>query len=112
MTSAVTWEFSIDVGGTFTDCIARSPDGELRPIKVLSSGMTKGQIEEREGTNRIVDPLRRHDAPDFWRGYDIRFLDERGETILATKVAAFHARLGVLETATLLPDSIGPGTRN
>lgn len=106
-----TWEFSIDVGGTFTDCIARSPDGELRPIKVLSSGVTKGLIEEREGTNRLVDPLRRSDAPDFWLGYDIRFLDEQGETILASKIASFHQRLGVLEVATLLPDTIGPGTR-
>ncbi len=111
MTDALPWEFSIDVGGTFTDCIARSPDGELRPIKVLSSGVTKGQIEDRQGTNRLVDPLRRHDAPDFWLGYEIRFLDERGETILATKVAAFHQRLGVIEVTTLLPDSIESGTR-
>ena len=111
MTHPVPWEFSIDVGGTFTDCIARSPDGELRPIKVLSSGVTKGQIEDRQGTNRLVDPLRKHDAPDFWLGYDIRFLDEQGETILASKVAAFHQRLGVIEVTTLLPDSIEPGTR-
>ncbi len=110
MTHSATWEFSIDVGGTFTDCIARSPDGDLRPIKVLSSGVTKGLIVDRHGTNRLVDPLRRQDAPDFWLGYGIRFLDERGETILASKIAAFHARLGVLEVATLLPDSIEPGT--
>ncbi len=111
MTHAGLWEFAIDVGGTFTDCIARSPDGELRPIKVLSSGVTKGQIEDRQGTNRLVDPLRRHDAPNFWIGYDIRFLDEQGETLLATKVAAFHQRLGVIEVTALLPDSIGSGTR-
>ena len=78
MTDSVPWEFSIDVGGTFTDCIARSPNGELRPIKVLSSGVTKGQIEDRQGTNRLVDPLRRHDAADFWIGYEIRFLDAQG----------------------------------
>ncbi len=111
MTNAVPWEFSIDVGGTFTDCIARSPDGELRPIKVLSSGVTKGQIEDRQGTNRLVDPLRRNDAPDFWLGYDILFLDDQGETVLASKIVAFHRRLGVLEIATVLPDSIGPGIR-
>ncbi|MBW3543487.1 MAG: hypothetical protein KY476_24815, partial [Planctomycetes bacterium] len=32
------WEFWIDVGGTFTDCIGRSPDDELLTAKVLSSG--------------------------------------------------------------------------
>jgi 5-oxoprolinase (ATP-hydrolysing) len=105
------WEFSIDVGGTFTDCIARTPAGELRPIKVLSSGATKGQVAELQGTNRLVDPLRTADPENFWPGYEIRFLDERGQPTLTTKVAAFHRRLGVLEVATLLPPSITAGTR-
>jgi 5-oxoprolinase (ATP-hydrolysing) len=104
-------EFWIDVGGTFTDCIARSPSGELRPIKVLSSGVTKGQVEELQGTNRVIDPSRRADADDFWLGYEIRFLDESGQTLLTSKVAAFHRRLGVLEVATLLPSSVTSGTR-
>lgn len=105
------WEFWIDVGGTFTDCIARTPGGELRPIKVLSSGVTKGQIDELQGTNRVIDPLRRTDPDDFWLGYEIRFLDESGQTLLTSHVAAFHRRLGVLEVATLLPPSISAGTR-
>ncbi|MDP6977064.1 MAG: hydantoinase B/oxoprolinase family protein [Myxococcota bacterium] len=31
------WEFWIDRGGTFTDCIARAPDGQLHSTKLLSS---------------------------------------------------------------------------
>jgi 5-oxoprolinase (ATP-hydrolysing) len=32
------WQFWIDRGGTFTDCLGRSPDtGEIREVKVLSS---------------------------------------------------------------------------
>ncbi len=31
------WEFWIDRGGTFTDCIARAPDGKLHVAKQLSS---------------------------------------------------------------------------
>jgi 5-oxoprolinase (ATP-hydrolysing) len=34
---AGTWEFWIDRGGTFTDCIGRAPDGRLRTAKLLSS---------------------------------------------------------------------------
>ncbi|MBO6916802.1 MAG: hydantoinase B/oxoprolinase family protein [Rhizobiaceae bacterium] len=30
------WDFWIDRGGTFTDIVARTPDGELRPHKLLS----------------------------------------------------------------------------
>ena len=35
---AASWRFWIDVGGTFTDCIARLPDGRLRTHKLLSTG--------------------------------------------------------------------------
>ncbi|GJM03979.1 MAG: 5-oxoprolinase [Rhodomicrobium sp.] len=34
--SAGKWSFLIDRGGTFTDIIARSPSGELTPLKLLS----------------------------------------------------------------------------
>lgn len=35
--SPTSWHFWIDRGGTFTDCIARDPDGRLHTAKVLSS---------------------------------------------------------------------------
>ena len=35
--SAPSWQFWIDRGGTFTDCIGVAPDGELRVVKVRSS---------------------------------------------------------------------------
>ena len=34
---AATWQFWIDRGGTFTDCVAKSPDGKLHVAKLLSS---------------------------------------------------------------------------
>ena len=40
------WEFWIDVGGTFTDCLARAPYGEIRRLKLLSSGVFKGQAND------------------------------------------------------------------
>jgi 5-oxoprolinase (ATP-hydrolysing) len=51
------WEFWIDRGGTFTDCIARSPTGERRTAKLLSSDSAPveaiRQILELEG---VVEP--------------------------------------------------------
>ena len=38
------WHISVDTGGTFTDCIAESPDGEIEFIKVLSSGRIGGKV--------------------------------------------------------------------
>ena len=36
MTSSVTWQFFVDRGGTFTDLVARAPDGRLLTRKLLS----------------------------------------------------------------------------
>ena len=38
------WEFWIDVGGTFTDCLARTGAGELLRHKLLSTGVYKGYV--------------------------------------------------------------------
>jgi len=55
------WEFWIDRGGTFTDCIARAPDGSLREAKLLSSDSAPvqavRQVLEAEGVVRAGEPL-------------------------------------------------------
>ena len=38
------WQIWIDTGGTFTDCIARDPEGRMRRCKVLSSGALRDRI--------------------------------------------------------------------
>ena len=98
------WEFWIDVGGTFTDCIARSPAGDLVQCKVLSSGVTKGQVVETQGTNRILDPGRIGDPPGFWVGYELRLLDREGSPVLVTRVTGFDSRTGSLTCAALPPE--------
>ena len=86
------WEFWIDVGGTFTDCIARSPDGELVTVKVLSSGVTKGTVTStgltEPGSMRFID-ANRNDPPGFWVGYTVRFLDAAGTTLASSRVTQF-----------------------
>ena len=51
------WRFWIDVGGTFTDCLARSPTGELSWTKVLSSGRVQAVVESAEADRATVSGL-------------------------------------------------------
>jgi len=39
-----TWHIWVDTGGTFTDCLARNPEGRLRRAKVLSSGRLRAVV--------------------------------------------------------------------
>ena len=105
------WEFWIDVGGTFTDCIARSPDDRLVECKVLSSGVTKRRVGEVLGPVRFCDSSSTHDPADFWIGYELRFLDFQGQTCFVSQVTAFDARTGAFTTAALLPETLEPGTK-
>jgi 5-oxoprolinase (ATP-hydrolysing) len=105
------WEFWIDVGGTFTDCICRSPDDSLSTLKVLSSGVTKGVVEEISGTDRIVDPGRRPDPDGFWVGYTIRFLSDSGRTIHTARIRKSQSANGLLGMEQLLSPQVGAGTR-
>lgn len=67
-TSESTWQFAIDVGGTFTDCVAIHPDSTVRTFKTLSSGRTKGRIERLSSETAFFDPARSLDPPGFWNG--------------------------------------------
>ena len=39
------WKISIDTGGTFTDCIAQTPLGETKYLKILSSSVIRVRID-------------------------------------------------------------------
>jgi len=38
------WQLWVDTGGTFTDCLACSPEGDMRRIKVLSNSSLRGTV--------------------------------------------------------------------
>ena len=79
--AAAKWEFWIDVGGTFTDCLAKAPDGSIRRHKLLSSGVTKGRVGAGSSLDAIVDPARRSDPADFWTGWRLSIVGEMGDEI-------------------------------
>lgn len=47
------WKIWIDTGGTFTDCIAISPGGNTRRLKVLSSGVLRIRIAKVVSGNSL-----------------------------------------------------------
>ncbi|MFG0332529.1 MAG: hydantoinase/oxoprolinase family protein [Maioricimonas sp. JB049] len=102
------WQFWIDVGGTFTDCVAVTPDDEMRTFKTLSSGVTKGDVAERT-ENAIVDSRRTDDPDGFWNGYTIRFLDPTGREIHAGRVREHDAGTGTLAIDGSLPATVAAG---
>ncbi|MEW5707994.1 MAG: hydantoinase B/oxoprolinase family protein [Pseudomonadota bacterium] len=48
------WQFWIDRGGTFTDVVARTPEGELRTLKLLSEAPGRYRDAAVEGIRRMM----------------------------------------------------------
>ncbi len=84
--------FWIDVGGTFTDCIARWPDGSIRVHKLLSTGVYKGRAGPGSAASTLRDPGRGDDPPGFFAGFTLRM---RGETRTVVRFDASAGDLGL-----------------
>ncbi len=108
---AVMWQFSIDVGGTFTDCVAIDPRGNHHRAKLLSSGEVPGTIEQGSTHDCLVDPCRQRDPPDFWVNYWIRLDTPTGATLSTNRVRAFDHLRGRLQLADPLAAEPVVGTR-
>jgi len=67
------WKIWVDTGGTFTDCIAHSPMGEPKRLKVLSSGVLKGQVIERLDSKTIAVQLNWPIEKDIFNDFQIAF---------------------------------------
>lgn len=103
------WEFWIDVGGTFTDCLARTPDQRLLTFKTLSSGITKGKIEQVLGPDGFQDTLRISNPAGFWKGYQFRLYSPEGELLSESLVQDFLTESGKISLADPLPETLQPG---
>lgn len=111
MSAQPLWQFWIDVGGTFTDCVGRAPDGTWHARKVLSSGVVKGQIGPGSLPAYVVDPQRAGREPiGFWNGAALRVLDETGAVIATTEVWE-HETLGRFRLRSSLGEHVRDGVR-
>jgi len=111
---AETREFWIDVGGTFTDCIARRLDGSLDHHKLLSTGIYRGRVQSGSSRDCIIDPARRADPPGFFDGFTLALAapDAKGANAdgVTGVVRSFDADAGRLLLAKPLSAAPWPGT--
>jgi 5-oxoprolinase (ATP-hydrolysing) len=92
----VMWKFWIDVGGTFTDCLAQSPDGQMHQTKVLSSGVFKGQLHLSD----LTDVARANNSKEptgMWNGAELKLLNVEGDSIFTANVLSSNAGLFKLD---------------
>lgn len=70
------WRIWVDTGGTFTDCLAYSPNGSLLRAKVLSSSALRGRIVEQLDDRTLRIDEQWHAPENFIKGFRFRLLDQ------------------------------------
>lgn len=116
------WQFWIDRGGTFTDVVARRPDGALRTLKLLSENPKRYPDAVLEGMRRMLG-LQPHELirPTLVESVKMgttvatnALLERRGERVVLVTTRGFRdalrigtqARPRLFDRQILLPDSL------
>ena len=105
------WNFWIDVGGTFTDCLALSPDGTEHVVKVLSSGKVRGVVTAREGKSGVYDQSGSVEFKPVWNGSGFHLLNEYGERIWSSQIESLDPDSDCIRLVDELPETASDGMR-
>ena len=100
------WSFFIDTGGTFTDCLAHDPDGNLHRAKVLSRGSLSAQVLEIEPDGSIL----LSDSPNWPDSFPLGFRLQSGKDQSPIYVIGWEHSKARLVLDTQVPDQIMPGS--
>ena len=112
------WDFWIDRGGTFTDVVARAPDGALTPLKLLSENPEAYDDAAIEGIRRLlggtIDPARIGTVKMGTTVATNALLERKGDrTILLTTKGfrdalriAYQARPDIFAKEIVLPEQL------
>ncbi|MEM8908814.1 MAG: hydantoinase/oxoprolinase family protein, partial [Bacteroidota bacterium] len=88
------WQIWMDTGGTFTDCLAISPDGQWHRQKVLSTGCLRGQLLQRLKPQVFRFATSWSGSPGLFKDYQIRVLKQEG----TAQIVQMDFSRGILET--------------
>ena len=103
------WQINIDTGGTFTDCIAISPSGEKKQVKVLSSACLKGRVIAIIDAYSIkIKSNWGLKKGELLKNYGFSLENEAGENIENT-IIEYQPEQSMLRLANPLPVSIVEG---
>lgn len=68
------WQIWIDTGGTFTDCIAFTPNNEKKRLKILSNGVLKGRVVKQVSAVEFKVEFNWPIDSDIFNGYHFQVL--------------------------------------
>ncbi len=97
------WKIWVDTGGTFTDCLAETPEGVVKRVKVLSSSKLRGKAIQKKGSNNFKLDAAFSVGTPILQGYELKFL---GQVHVPITVATFDVTQSIITLSSDIPVSI------
>ena len=99
------WEFFVDTGGTFTDCLGKDPQGTIHRAKDLSRGTLSASVLRSDSSTELI-----LDGPPDWpagfpEGFQV-ILPSSPE--FTGRVIGWEPSTGQLVLDRVIPDGIDP----
>lgn len=104
------WQLWIDTGGTFTDCVARSPTGEMHRSKVLSNGTLRGKITARLSDDRLGVQVSWNAEKDIFAGYQFQLIGTNHPPLRVRQLDSFRQELTLDTPPPDFPSEVGDFT--
>lgn len=101
----MSWQIWIDTGGTFTDCLATAPSGDISRLKILSSSVLRGNIVKRLDNKSLQVSMAWPTAHDIYHGFEFRLIDSS----FRCNIKSVHLEQGIIELDKSLPEKLYPG---
>lgn len=98
------WLIAVDTGGTFTDCLAIDPEGNLHTRKILSRSCLRGTLKKRIGPKEWSIEESWNAPANFPVGFTLQFLRNSSHQDFKTTVISFDATNSVLVLDRELPE--------
>ena len=76
------WQISIDTGGTFTDCLGLSPEGQMKRLKILSSSNLRGLVTAQLDPHTLKANFNWHIRQDIFEGFGFEVLGSSEKSII------------------------------
>ena len=93
------WDFYVDTGGTFTDCLGRGPDGRIERVKVLSRGSLSAQVTSYPAP----DCIELSKDPGWPMGFPLDFEIINGQPQIRRSIIAWDPHSKILRTDQPFP---------
>jgi len=101
------WKIWVDTGGTFTDCIALAPSGQLRRLKILSSSVIKAEVKSVLPDSCLLVHGTFHTSVDIFKNFSIRVPG----TDISFTIHHTNPAKGLIYLRSKIPKQIKTGTR-